>query len=197
MVEVIKMSLLNLQEYAKVKKKLDFRITLYYSGLTGIALFFFILLSGLVGTAFIVGILTFLLLFGLVYGILYLQTNSVLKKLGKLEINGTYLVVTLMNEMGILLLDKDQIKYTALLGMSNTKKLDMQVNEDLFIAYGEVKRRKRDNWKYGEYKKCHITLREMPHGMVRHFVFFDIDGLLDKVGEKLGEISVFNSQKYQ
>lgn len=191
------MNMLELNVYAEAKKKLDFRITLYYSAMTGIILFILLLFSGLVGAAFGFGIVSFLFLFGLVYTILHFQTNSVLKKLAKLDITEPYVVVTLMNEMGILILGQTEIKYQALLKMSNTKKLELPITEDLFIVYGDFKRKKRHDWKYGQYKKCHVTVREMPHGMVRQFAFYDLDGLMDRIGVRLNEINRFNAEKYQ
>jgi len=191
------MSLIDIQEYLSVKKKLDMRVTLYYSGIAGVLFFLFILFGGDFTAALIIGIVSFLFVFGLVYGILYMQTNKVSKKLGKIQVEGTYLIVTLMNEVGVLSFNQDRIRFKSLLAMANTKSIDIDINEDLFMGYGDFKRRKRDEIKYGVYTKCHITFRAMPHGQVHQFAFFDIGGLIDKVGTTISQFSQFNAEKYQ
>lgn len=191
------MTLMDLETYIQTKKKLDLRISLYYSVIVGVILFILPLLGGSFVGGLVAGILSFGFLFGLVYGLLYLQGNSVAKKLRNMDVDGVYLVVTYMNELGVLVLNQDKVVYHALLAMSNNKKIELPVTEDLFMAFGEYRRKKRDQYKYGDIQKCHITFREMPHGMVRQFSFYNIDGVIDRVGERLNEISVFNAEKYQ
>ena len=190
------MNLLDYDRFVASKKELDLRITLYVSGLFSIIFFVLLLFSGSFGIAFGTLIFSFIFLFGLTYGVLFLQTKGVLKKLKDLELEGPFLPVTFRNEQGVLVFTQDKLIYHGLLMGSNNKHVEIPIDEDLFMAFGEYNRKKRHELKYGQYKKCHITLRKMPHGVFYQFSFFDVDGLQEKVGEQLNQVSQFNSEKW-
>lgn len=197
------MNMIPYELFAKAKKELSLRRPMYYSTLFGGGLFLLLLFSGQVGAAFGVGIGVFLFLFLLTYGLLYLQTKTVLKRTKNFteqvpHINVTHFVNgTFAKEEGILCFYDDHLVYKGLIKGSANKEFAIEINEDLFMSYGELKRKRTDQFKEGNYQRCHITVRPMPHGIPRQFIFYNIDNAIDKVGHRLNEISRFNQQKYQ
>jgi hypothetical protein len=197
------MNLISFELFEKAKKELILRRPMYYSTIFAGLLFLLLLFSGQVGAAFGVGIGVFLFLFLLTYGLLSLQTKTVLKKTQHFaedvpHINVTHFVNgTFAKEEGILCFYDDHIVYKGLIKGAANKEFTIEINEDLFISYGELKRKRMDKFKEGDYQKCHITVRPMPRGIPRQFLFYNIDNALDKVGHRLEEISRFNPQKYQ
>ncbi len=197
------MNLIDFEAFAKAKKELSFRRPMYYSVLFSVIIFIILLFSGQAGLAFGVMIFMFIFLFGLTYIILYFTTKSVLRKTQKFNepvphLNVTFNISGMMaREEGMLCLYDDHIVYKGLQVGAVNKEVAIEITEDLMIAYGEFKHRKRDKYVDGPYQKCHITVREMPRGMVRQFVFHNIDNALEKVGERLNQINRFNREKYQ
>ena len=182
--------------FVEMKKALTLRIPIYFSVIFSLVMFFLILFSGNFGAAFVTLIFSFLFLFGLTYGILVLQNNTVFKKMRSIESNVPYLHVTFRNEQGILYLYDDKLVYEGLIMGANNKYFELPITEDLMLSYGEYVRKKRHEYKYGSYKMCHLTAVEMPHRITRQFSFVDIDNALDKVGEVLNRINRFDQQKY-
>ncbi len=190
------MRFVDYEHYVQAKKQLDLRMALFASILTGILLFL-LGLGGGAGLAFGLGIGGFIILFLLVYGLLRLTEAGADRKRRKIDINLPYLDVTFQGELGILILADDAIVFKALNAMATNKEVVLDINEDLFVSFGEFRRKALDKYRYGELEKCHITVRPMPHGVVRTFVFFNIDNCIESVERRLNEISRFNSAKYQ
>lgn len=189
------MRLVDFETSRNMKKAVDRSIALYYSVIVGVIAMFFGFAAGF-GAGIVTGIVVFVLLFVLVYGILSMQTNGVYRRIQKLTIENPYLEVSYLNEQGILIFHPQVVMYKTMIVGATNKEFSLPVNEDLFMGFGEFKQKKRHQYKYGGYKRCHITFREMPHGFTRQFRFFDVDGSLDKVEEMLNSINQFNLEKY-
>lgn len=190
------MSLIEPSRAMALKKRVDHRMSLYYSVVFAIVIFVLLLFVH-VGAAFIGALASFVGLYILVRGLLSLQRKGAAKKLSQVDSAYPYLDVTYQREHGVLIITPTEFVYQSLITGAANKRFTTDVNEDLFIAYGEVEKKGRAKWKYGDLKPCHIMLRPMPHGMVRQFRFFDEDGLLDKVGDALSQVNRFNLEKHQ
>ncbi|QMS84586.1 hypothetical protein [Candidatus Xianfuyuplasma coldseepsis] len=197
------MNLVPFEAYEKVKKELILRRPLFYSFVLSFVLFIVVLFSGQIGAAFVTFLVVFILLFVLSYGILWLQTKGVLRKTKNFEEQVPHLNVSLMvsgtfvKEEGLLCFYDDHIVYKGLLAGAANKEIALEINEDLFIGYGEIKRRRRDKFIDGDYQQCFVMVRPMPHGVVYKFKFNNIDDSLSKVAERIDQISQFNSEKFQ
>lgn len=190
------MRLVEYDKSFKMRKKIDKTITMYYSGIVGGLAFLFGLTAD-IGAAFVFGLLSFFGVFAFVYGIRSMQTSGVYRRIKALDIKDAYLEVSFRGESGILIFSPQTIIYQTMIKGATNKHFEIPVNEDLFMGYGEFKKRKIRDIKYAGYQPCHITFTELPHGTFSRFRFFDVDGALDKVGQQLNDISVFNAEKHQ
>ena len=59
----------------------------------------------------------------------------------------------------------DTIKYLNLTRMSQHKVPALEVNEDLFMSVGKIEYKRLQKVKYGDFARCHITLKPMPNGI--------------------------------
>lgn len=197
------MNLVPFEVYQKAKKELILRRPLFYSFVLSFVLFIIVLFSGQIGAAFVTLIGVFVFLFVLSYGILWLQTRGVLKRTKNFDEQVPHLNVTLMvsgtfvKEEGLLCFYDDHLVYKTLIVGAANKEIVLEINEDLFIGYGEMKRRRRDKFIDGDYPQCFVMVRPMPHGVVYKFKFNNIDNALEKVAERVEQISQFNAEKYQ
>jgi hypothetical protein len=194
------MKMVNIEEYIETRKKIDKKQGMFFGIVTGALLFvLFIGLNFLAGLIF--GLIGFGFIYGLVAWLTTMQANGALKKLQQMEPDDYSLEVNYVsrgiNERGLLTLGETTISYQPLLKMPSQKAFQVEINEDLFMAFGDVKRKMLHNFRFGDVQQSHFMYREMPHGVVRQFVFYNLDNLEDKVGERLQQISQFNAEKYQ
>jgi hypothetical protein len=190
------MSLIETSRAMELKKRVDHRMAMYYSVVFTILIFVFLLFADFLA-ALIGGTVSFVGLYVLIRGLLSLQRKGATKKLQAVDTTYPYLDVTFQREYGVLIITPTEFIYQSLITGATNKRFTVDVNEDLFIAYGEIEVKGRGKWKYGDLKPCHITLRPIPHGMVRQFRFYDEDGLLEKVGEALSQVNRFDLSKHQ
>jgi len=190
------MRVVELDKFLELRKKLDRRVSLYYGIITGVVFFIFGIFSGILAG---LGWGIFMFVFGTlsIYGIRFLTNNTVDKARQRLELEGTVLDVIFNGEFGLLVIKDKLIKYISLTRFSQNKIKDIEVNEDLFIAVGELQYVRLQKYKYGEFVKCHITLNQMPNGPLYQFTFFEVDGVLEKITAELDKINCFNLEKYQ
>jgi len=190
------MRIVELIKFLEFRKNLDNRITLYFSSLFGIIVFVLLILGNLV-TAFISGIVTFVIVYGLTYSIRIIVNNGVEKNRLKAVVNGQILDVTLKGEFGLLGIEDNKISYVSLQKFGVNKMPDIIIDEDLYIGIAKYKFGKLQKLKLGKDVRCQLTFRAMPNGVFRIFDFYDVDGSFDKVNELLNQINKFNPEKFQ
>ena len=190
------MRIIELEKFLDFRKKLDRRITLYYSAIIGIAFFVLILFSNFF-TGLIWGIIMFLLSYGIIYGIRVMTNGGAEKKRSKVVVEGTVLDVTLDGEFGLLVINENSFKYVSLQKFGLNKLPEIEINEDLYIGVGKFKYGKLQQLKFGADVRCHISLRTMPLGVTHQFAFYDVEGTLEKVTEVLDKVNKFNPEKHQ
>lgn len=191
------MNMIPFNLFAQAKKELSRKRPLFYSALLAGAVFILLLFSGEVGLAFGAGIVVFLFLFVLSYGLLSMQTKTVLKRTSAFTEQVPHINVTFEREEGILCFYDQHLVYKGLIKGANNKEFAIEINEDLFISYGDLKPRKTDRFTHGSNQQCHITIQPMPHGIPRQFVFYNIDNAIAKVGHRLEQINRFNLEKHR
>ena len=190
------MRIVELTKFLEFRKKLDKRITLYYSSMLGIIIFVLFLLGDPL-SAILFGIVTFGAVYGLIYGIRIMANNGAEKKRDKAVINGQVLDVMLKGELGLLGIEENKISYVSLQKFGVNKIPDIIIDEDLFIGIAKYKFGKLQKLKLGENIKCQLSFQAMPQGIFRIFDFYDVDGSFDKMNELLNQISRFNYEKYK
>ncbi len=190
------MRIVDLNRFLEFRKKLDRRITLFFSAIIGIVFFVFIMFSGFF-TGLIWGIVMFVLSFLIIYGIRVMTNNGVERKRSKAEATGTVLDVNFGGEFGLLVINEDKIEYVSLQKFGLNKVPEIEINEDLFIGIGKFKYGIFQKLKYRDDIRCQITLNAMPRGIHYIFTFYDIEGSFEKVTQLLDEINQFNLEKHQ
>jgi|LGOV01.1.fsa_nt_gb hypothetical protein len=190
------MRLVELRRYLEFRKKLDKRITKYYSGMIGIIIFVLGLFSGLL-EAVIGGTVTFLISYAFIYGIRAMASSSAENKRSKVVANGVVVDVTLTGEFGLLAIGENKINYLSLQKFGVNKVPEIVIDEDLFISVGRYKFGKLQKLKLGDDIKCQVTIKSMPHGILYRFDFYDVDSTLEKLTEILESVNRFNVEKHQ
>lgn len=190
------MRLVELSKFQSFRKKLDIRITIYFSAIIGIAFFIIVMFSG-----FFIGLLWGIIMsgvsFGIIYGIRVITNNGVDRKRTKAEVFGTVIDVSFDGEFGLLAVDEDKFKYISLQKFGLNKVPEIEINEDLFISIGRYKYGKLQQLKLGGDVRCQITLKSMPHGVMYIFDFYDVEGTLEKMTEVLDKVNKFNLGKHR
>jgi len=190
------MRLVELKRYLEFRKKLDKRITRYYSAMIGIIIFILGLFSS-ISDAVIGGAAMFLVSYVVIYGIRTMTNNSVESKRSRVEANGVVVDVTLSGEFGLLTVGENKINYLSLQKFGMNKVPEIVIDEDLFIGIGKYKFGKLQKLKLGVDIKCQVTFKSMPHGILYRFDFYDVDSTLEKLTEILESVNRFNVEKHQ
>ena len=190
------MRIVDLNTYLDFRKALDKRITIFYSSLTGIVTFILFLSVGFF-QGILIGIISFVIIFVMVYGIRIMVNNNVERKRGKVELNGSILDVTYNGEFGLLEVTDHSFKYIPLQKFGLNKVPEIEIDEDLFIGIGRYNFGKFQKLKYGEDVRCQMTVKSMPHGVLYQFDFYDVSGALEKMTEILDKVSRFDIEKHQ
>jgi|GEM_PF-1804399 len=191
------MRFVDLKRFIEVREKLSLRISVFYSAPIGIAIFILVLISGEFLAGLVSGVLVAGGLFALIFVLRKMTHSGVERKRSRIDWEAPYIDVIFRGEMGALQIFDDGLRYQGLTPGGAEKEFFIEINEDLFISVGEIKYTKFQSKKYGDLKQGHITTREMPHGVVRQFIFYDIDGLLDKLAVRIEEVSKFDIEKYK
>lgn len=190
------MRLVELSKFLSFRKKLDIRVTIYFSAMVGIAFFIIVMFSGFF-MGLLWGIIMFGVSFGIIYGIRVMTNKGVDRKRSNAEVFGTVLDVAFDGEFGLLAVDEEKFKYISLQKFGLNKVPEIEINEDLFIGIGRYKFGKLQKLKLGADVKCQITLKSMPNGVMYIFDFYDVDGALEKMTEALDKVNKFNLEKHQ
>ena len=190
------MRLVELRRYLEFRKKLDKRVTRYYSAIIGIVVFILGMFSGFLD-AVIWGIVMFIISYIVIYGIRAMTNNSAENKRSKVDANGVVVDVALSGEFGLLTVGENKINYISLQKFGLNKVPEIVINEDLFIGIGKYKFGKFQKLKLGEDIKCQVTFKSMPHGILYRFDFYDVDSTLEKLTEILDSVNRFNVEKHQ
>ena len=190
------MRLISYDASHQAKLQADKKVAMRFSIFLGVLLFF-LGLGGGFGVGLILGLVSFAIFYGLIYGLRLMITKKVYRKLSEVQVEGTYLEVYLQGEMGLLVFTPTVVRYHPLQAGSLHKALEIPINEDLFMAFGDIKPTAMAKLRSGGLPQGFVMLRQMPHGLVRQFLFFEVDGAIEKVGAVLNEISQFRAEKYQ
>ncbi len=191
------MRYVDLNKLIKVREKLSLRVSLIYSATVGGIIFILMVF----GRAFFGGLLTGIIVFGLMFTIIFglrkLTHKGIERKRSKITFDEKYFDVLLGGEAGALAIYDNSLRYYNLTPGGANKEFEIPITEDLFISINEYKYGKLKALKYGDLKQTIITVREMPLGVVFQFVFYNIEGLQEMVIKRLDEVNIFNLEKHK
>ncbi len=189
------MRVIEANQFIEFRKRLDKRLTMFFSVVFGGITFLFFLFSDFL-TAMIAGVAMFVFVYALLYVLRGRVSKNIESKRQKVEDEGTMLDVEFRGENGYLIVTEKALKFVTLTKFSDNKSFELEINEDLFISIGEIKYNRIRKLKYGVLVRCSIDVKSMPHGVFYGFTFFDIDGALKKMVEALDKVNQFNLEKH-
>lgn len=184
------MRLSNLEEHIKLRKQLSFNTALFYSLPIAIFLFILTISSGFFG-ALLFGALFGIAIFGFIYLIREITHKSVDRKRAKTNLSNDYIEVIFKGEIGLLEFAGSTLKYHTLTPGSSEKNIEIECDEKLFMATGLIKHSKMQSYRYKSIEEGHLTVKTMPHGLIRQFTFFNINDALNKVTDIVNKINKF------
>lgn len=193
------MRIVELIKFIEFRKQLDFRFTIYYSGIITSIFFLLLLLGSFSGSLPIHLILSgiffsaifFAFVFGIIYSIRAIMNGVVERKRRSIKISGQVLDVIYEGDFGLLSIKEDKIEYQTLVKSSFNKLISEEINETLYISIGKLEYSKLKQLKFGDIEKCHITINQFETGVFRRFFFYNIDGSFDKVLGILESVNKF------
>lgn len=184
------MNLIPLDKQIKARKKVSFNVAKFAGIATFIVLFILALGAGFLG-ALIFGLLFGGGLFALIYYLREFTHKGVERRRKKLTLSNPHLDVTLNGEIGILEICDDKFVFHNLTPGASKKPFEVPIDENLFIASGDIKYRKIQGMTHKHVASAYIMIKPMPHGLPRQFVYFNIDGAIDKVLEELNRVNKY------
>ncbi|AIO18042.1 hypothetical protein KQ51_00138 [Candidatus Izimaplasma bacterium HR1] len=184
------MRLVDLELFKSTRKRVSISNGLFFGLPVGVVLFLLTVSTGFFG-AILFGLLSSGFVFGLIYILRELTHKGVERKRSKLIINGPHIDVRLKGEMGILEMLEDRIIFHPLTPGGAEKMFEVQVDEELYLAVGQIASTKIDGIRNHNVQEGFILLKTMPSGLPRQFVFYDIDDALNKVFEIIEGISKY------
>lgn len=189
------MRFVDLKNYKKLRRNITMRSGFMY-GLPMGLLLFLITISGGFFEALLFGVIVFVLIFSVVFVIREVSHNMVERKREKALFECVYIDVIYRGEMGALSILDDRLKYHTLTHGAMNKDFEIELTENLFIDAGEVEYNKIQSIKYKGIDQGYVIARELPHGVVYKFTFYDIENALARVIHRVDEVSQFNGEQF-
>ena len=184
------MRLVDLEKQKRVRKQVSIQAGLTYGVLLGGILFILLVAVGFF-EALLFGLIAGGFLFGLIYFLRELTHKGVERKRSKLEIHNPQLDVTIDGEIGVLEIQKEKLIYRTLTPGGANKYFELDINENLFMAVGIIEYRMFQKFQYKGIESGFIMVKEMPHGIPRQFIFYNIDNVIEKVDNLIKEVNQF------
>lgn len=187
------MRFVDLKKYISVRNSVTFRIAIVYSLPLPIVLFLLTLPSGLFD-AFLILLLSFLLLFGLIFILKSLVNRGIEKKRRRTDFECLYLDVYKEGQAGgLCLLDKKIVFHTLSPG-GTLSDFEYPINQDVFIGVGVSEQSTFSKIKYGKIELGYIVIQDDKNDFREYFSFYNIDNVIDKVNRRIEEISLFEGE---
>ena len=138
------MRYIDLNKLIKTREKLSLRVSLIYSALVGIIIFILMLLGGEFFGGLLTGLVVFGLLFTIIFGLRKLTHKGIERKRSKITFDEKHFDVLLDGEAGALAIYDNSLKYYNLTPGGANKDFEIPITEDLFISISE--------YKYGKFR---------------------------------------------
>lgn len=190
------MRFVDLKSYKKIRRSITMRSGVLY-GLPMGLLLFLLTVSGGFFEALLFGFIVFILIFGVVFIVREVTHKGVERKRAKAMFQCVYIDVFYRGEMGAISILDDRLKYHTLTPGGANKDFEIILTDSLFVTAGEVKYNKIQSFKYMGIDQGYIIARELPHGVVYKFTFYDIDNALARVIHRIDEVSKFKGTKQE
>ena len=187
------MRFVELKNYKKVRRNITMRSGVLYGLPMGLLLFLITVSLGFF-EALLFGVIVFVLIFVVFFLFRVVIHKSVDRKREKALFECVYIDVMYRGEMGAISILEDKLKYHTLSPGGLNKDFEIYLSENLFVTAGEVQYNKLQSIKYKGINQGYIIARELPHGLVYKFTFYDIDNALDRVIHRIDEVSKFSGE---
>ena len=185
----------DLEKHKALRKKERMNTAKLY-GIPSIIIIFLLFVGYNLTTALLMALFFGAGFFFMIYYFRGFVDRAMERRRDKLELLGPYIDVQYGREMGVLMLLEDRFVFQTLTPGAVNKKLNISINDALFIGVGKLNYRKLEKYKYKGIESGYIMMKEMPVGMASQFVFYDYDGLLEKMVEHVNQVNKFNAEKY-
>jgi len=185
------MRLTDLKNQLNARKKMTMNTALFYSLPVGFILFLLTLPTGFFN-ALLFGVLIGAFLFALIYGLRELTHKSVDKRRAKLDLKYPHMDVRYKGEMGVLEFAENALIFHTITPGGANKEFQVDVNENVFIACGPISYGSIQKWRHRGILEGYILVKEMPSGIPRQFLFYEIDDAIIKVNDIIGEMKTYS-----
>lgn len=188
------MRYVDLDTFITVRKRVSFQMGRLFGLPIGIILFLLTISTGFFG-ALLFGLLAGGSVFGLIYFLREITHKGVERKRSKITFAGKYIDVLFKGEIGALVIMDDSLKYYNLTPGGANKDFDIPINDDLFIISGPIEYSFFQKLKMGKIEEGHITIKEMPNGLPRQFILYNINTVLESINYRVQEVNQFVSKE--
>ena len=184
------MRVVELEKHLSVRKKISLNTGLTYSVPIAFLLFILTLGAGFFG-AILFGILIGGMLFGAIYFIRELTHRGVERKRKKLDISVPSVDVLFNREIGLLEMGEDKLIYHTLTPGGAEKDFEISLSETQYVSVGVIKQTRIQQFIHKDVELGFILTKQLPDGIARQFIFYNIDDALSKVNERIKSTSKY------
>lgn len=188
------MRYIDLEKHLQVRKRISLHTGLTYSVPFAVILFLLSLGGGFF-SGLLFGILSGGFLFALIYLIREMTHRGVERKRKKLSLDAPVLDVTFQREIGLLELQEDKLVYHTLTPGGAEKDFEIPMHENQYISVGQIKQTRLQRFIHKDIELGFILTKQMPNGIPRQFIFYNIDNVYATIEEKVNSINRFELQE--
>jgi hypothetical protein len=189
------MRFIDLKKYISVRNSVTLRISIVYSVFVPFLLFLLTLSSGL-KDAFLIFLISFVLLFGLIFVLKSLVNRGIEKKRRRTNFECLYLDVYKEGQTGgLCILDKKIVFHTLSPG-GTLSDFEYPLNRDVYIGVGAILQSTFSKIKYGKVELGYIVIKDDSNNYSEYFSFYNIDDVITKISHRISEVSQFEGENH-
>ena len=174
------MRMIQEETYVMLHKK-ETLYTSFFVAIPTAVILFFLTVAGNFFIAIFFGLLFGAMMFGFIYGLRLMVFRGHIRKRNKMVFEAPYIEVRFKNEFGALQFYPDFIRYTPLTTGSQEKEFDIIPGDNIFIGVGQIAYSKLQKLRKRDIEEGSVLVKEMPYGMGRQFLFYNVEDALEKV----------------
>ena len=184
----------DLEKHISVRTKLSINTGILWASPIAALLFLLTIGSGFFG-AILFGAIFGGITFGTVFFIRELTHKGVERKRKKLSIEYPVLDVLFRREIGLLEIQEDRLIYHTLTPGGSEKDFEIPLNEQQYVSVGVIKQTRLQKLTHKNIEQGFILTKNMPDGLPRQLIFYNIDNSLTKIEEEIMKRSKFKFEE--
>lgn len=184
----------DLNTHISLRTKISINNGLTFGVPVAVILFLLTVASGFFG-AILFGVIFGVITFATIFLIREMTHRGVERKRKKLEIESPVLDVLFHREIGLLEFQEDKLIYHTLTPGGSEKDFEIPLSDSQYVSVGVIQQKGLQKYIHRNVELGFILTKQMPSGLPRQFVFYNIDDSLTKIDEEIQKRSKYNFEE--